>query len=388
MSDAATTVDEVRRERLTRQGLRGGGEGRSLPEALAALVGVPMPVGVSAAVSLFARGIIARGAELDAAWLHRGELSAVPGPRGMLWLCAAADAPLLRSFAVADHAAREARVASACALTARDLSAARDALRGALATPRRAEELRAALPAAMVRSLGVPGIRAGASTLAGLVLRGMWCVGEVVRVPTNGRVDGEQFAFAVEAHPRVTPNAADAVDLVAARWFSAHAPARARDFAAAFGIAAGRAAGALKRLRLQSLSLDDETLLTPGDVTPAPWHDAEVSLLALRDPLTDASPGLALFADPLVAKSVTLKHLGAGPVVLVNGVIAGAWAVSPEGRVQLQLRGPRVASADEALERARALTERFVVEGFGANPSLHGAVLPRSLPPLTAEVGL
>ncbi len=140
MSDAAVTIERVRRERLTRQGLRRGRSPRALVEALSALVGVPMPVGVSAALALFARGLITRREELDAAWLQRGELAAVPGPRGMLWLCAMADAPLLRSFAVADHAAREARVASACALTARDLPGTRDALREALASPRRAEE--------------------------------------------------------------------------------------------------------------------------------------------------------------------------------------------------------------------------------------------------------
>ena len=106
------TIDRVRRERLTRQGLRRGAPRKPLVEAVASLVGVPMPVGASAALALFARGLITRREELDAAWLSRGELAAVPGPRGMLWLCATADAPLLRSFAVADHAAPKRRLAS------------------------------------------------------------------------------------------------------------------------------------------------------------------------------------------------------------------------------------------------------------------------------------
>ncbi len=67
----------------------------------------------------------------------------------------------------------------------------------------------------------------------------MWCVGEVSRAPTSGRVDGESYLYGIDAHPRVTPNAAESVDLVAARWFMAHGPATAKEFAAAFGIAAG-----------------------------------------------------------------------------------------------------------------------------------------------------
>lgn len=386
MSDAAVTIERVRRERLTRQGLRRGAPPRGLVEALSGLVGVPMPVGVSAALALFARGLIARREELDAAWLHRGELTAVPGPRGMLWLCAVADAPLLRSFAVADHAAREARVASACALTARDLLGARDALREALASPRRAEELRASLPASLTRSLGTSGQRAGALTLAGLVLRGMWCVGEVSRAPTSGRVDGETFVYGIDAHPRVTPNAAESVDLVAARWFIAHGPATAKEFAAAFGIAAGRAAAALKPLGLNALRVDDETLLTPGGDEPAPWEADEVAMLGLRDPLTDANPSLSRWAEPAVARAAQMRHLGPGPVVLVRGEVVGGWALDAQARVVLRVRTELDPVARAALDQACAALEGFVASALGASPALHGTVVPRALPPITAEI--
>ncbi|MFO0626977.1 MAG: crosslink repair DNA glycosylase YcaQ family protein [Polyangiales bacterium] len=386
MSDGAVTIDRVRRERLTRQGLRRGAPRRPLAEALAGLVGVPMPVGASAALALFARGLITRREDLDAAWLQRGELAAVPGPRGMLWLCAAADAPLLRSFAVADHAAREARVASACALTARDLLGARDALREALASPRRAEELRAALPPSMTRSLGTPGQRAGAVTLAGLVLRGMWCVGEVSRAPASGRLDGETFVDSIEPHPRVTPNAAESVDLVAARWFAAHGPASAKEFAAAFGIAAGRASAALKPLGLQALRVDEETLLSPSVDEPAPWAPDEVVLLGLRDPLTDANPSLGRWAEPTVARAAQMRHLGPGPVVIVRGEVVGGWALDAASRVVLRVRGALDPAAQGALVEAGAATERFLASALGPSPSLHGTVVPRALPPLTAEI--
>jgi hypothetical protein len=386
MSDGAMTIDRVRRERLTRQGLRRGAPRRPLVEAVSSLVGVPMPVGASAALALFARGLITRREELDAAWLARGELAAVPGPRGMLWLCATADAPLLRSFAVADHAAREARVASACALTARDLLGARDALREALASPRRAEELRTLLPPALTRSLGTPGQRAGAVTLAGLVLRGMWCVGEVSRAPSSGRVDGEVYVYGIDGHPRVTPNAAESVDLVAARWFTAHGPATAKEFAAAFGIAAGRATAALKSLGLRASRLDEETLLSPEGDEPAPWEADEVALLGLRDPLTDANPSLSRWAEVTVARAAQMRHLGPGPVVMVRGEVVGGWALDAEGRVVLRVRGEVDAAARGSLAITGAALEGFVASALGHAPALHGTVLPRALPPLTTEI--
>lgn len=389
MSDAAITMDEVRRARLTRQGLRGGFSPLTLAEGVTALLGVPMPVGASAALALRARGLIERREELDEAWLQRGELAAVPGPRGMVWLCAAADAPLLRSFAVADHAAREARVASAAALTAGDLINARDALRAALSKPLRPEELRERLAPELTRPLGAQVQRAGAVTLAGLVLRGMWCVGEVTRAPVSGRVDGEVFAYSIDGYPRVTPNAAEAVDVVARRWFAAQGPASARAFAAAFGIAAGRAAAALKPLRLKAIrsEFSDDTLLVAGDVGTPPWRSPEVALVGVRDPLTDASPTLAGFVAPERARGAIVRQLGPSPLVLVDGEVQGTWGVDGQGHVVLRLFGALSDDVDEAVRGAAETLQWFIRDSLGARPALHGTTLPRQLPPITAEIG-
>lgn len=347
-----------------------------------------MPVGASAALALRARGLIDARAALDEAWLRRGELAVVPGPRGMAWLCASGDAPLLRSFAVADHAAREARVAAACALTAGDLVSAREGLRAALSAALRPAELRERLAPALTRSLGVPGQRAGALTLAGLVLRGMWCVGEVTRSPVAGRADGEDFAYSIDGYPRVTPNAAEAVDWVARRWFCAHGPATARAFAAAFGIAAGRASAALKSLGLKEICSErDEVLLTPGDVAPTAWADPEVSFVGLRDPLTDATPTLAGLVDPQHSKAALVRHLGPAPAILVNGVIVGTWAVDAESSVVLRLFSQLPQAHHDAVRGEAESLEWFIRDSLGGRPALHGTTLPRQLPPNTAEIG-
>ena len=160
------------------------------PAAVTASIGwIPVVSGASPYLSLLARGALARRADLDAAVFTHSELALVPGPRGLLWLVPTADAPLARAFAMADHTSREARVASACGLTARDLEATRDALRAALDSPRTPPQLRAMLSPDALRSLGTPGRRAGLATLAGLVLRALWIQGEVTRAPLDARLD-------------------------------------------------------------------------------------------------------------------------------------------------------------------------------------------------------
>jgi hypothetical protein len=252
-----------------------------------------------------------------------------------VFLVPTAEAPLARAFAVADHASREARLASACALTARDLEGARDALRAALGTPLTPEALRARLPPVVMRSLGEPGRRAGSPTLAGMVLRGLWCQGEVQRMPVGLRLDDERPRYVLEPHPRRVPSAAEAVDLVAPRWLRAHAPTTARAFALAFGIAQGRALAALKPLRPRAVAVEGYATdaLVPEDFVSPPRGELSgepMGLLGLRDPLLDAHPELTGLATPAHARAVTQRAHGPGPAVLVHGQVQGTWSWDPQ----------------------------------------------------------
>ncbi|MBI5516914.1 MAG: winged helix DNA-binding domain-containing protein [Deltaproteobacteria bacterium] len=340
MADVITTMTlaDARRAWSARQHL---GDPRAPSPALAELVGaigwVPLPVGAAGYLALHARGALTRRAALDSAIFDRHELSVVPGPRGAVWLVPTAEAPLARAFAVADHASREARLASACALTARDLESARDALRAALGAPVTLEALRSRLPAAVTRSLGDVGRRAGSPTLAGMVLRGMWCLGEVQRLPVTLRLDDERYRYALEPYPRRVPSAAEAVDLLAPRWLRAHAPTTARAFALAFGVAAGRAQAALKPLKPRNVAVEGfaTDALVPEDFVTPPRGEAPgepLALLGLRDPWLDAHPDLVGLATPAHARAVTQRAHGPGPAVVAQGQIVGTWSWDPQAR--------------------------------------------------------
>lgn len=397
VSPVRLSLAQARRSWLVRQQLDPASRPAlesSGPAALAARVGavgwIPVPVPATGYLSLLARGALVHRAELDAALFDRQELALVPGPRGYLWLVPQADAPLARAFAVAEHAAREARIASAVPLMARELHEARDALKALLDQPRSPGALREALPSGTLRTLGPVGRRVGCATVAGLVLHGMWAQGELLRLPADGRLDGEGVRYGIDPRPRVVPNAADAVDVIAGRWLAAHAPTTARAFAAAFGIALGRAQSALKPFRPTAVTVDglDEDFLAPeGFEPPAEGPDGLVSVLPFRDPITDVRPGLQGLADEAVARAVTLKSLGPGPVVLVDGEVVATWSYDPAS-MRLALRPLQALSAAVA---SRMHDAADGVAGFIARelrpPVLHAITRARPPSRVTAELG-
>jgi hypothetical protein len=319
------TPTQARLAWLSRQRLLEPARGRPLNELVSEIGWIPMPSPASPYLALFARGAIETRAELDEPTLRRGEFSMVPGPRGSTWFVPTPEAPLARAFAVADHASREARVASATALSSKELQTTRDSLRAALAKPCTVSEIRAQIPAVCLRSLGDAGKKNGVPTLAALVLRNMWVTGEVMRVKSEGKLDGHEVRWSIDPRPRTVPTAADAVVAIAARWLSAHAPVTAKAFASAFGIAAGRANAALKSIKPVEIEVEgiEGAFLGPPDfAVHASQPEIPVHLLPLRDPLLDVQ------FEPFMTEAVqrVLPARGPGPTVMVDGLVVGSWS--------------------------------------------------------------
>lgn len=386
----ALTQAEARRAWRARQHL-GAASTLALPELVSAVGGVPAPVGASPVLALLARHAIAHRGALDEALFRDRTLALVPGPRGLSWVVSAADAPAVRAFAVAEHAAREARLAAACGLSSRDLLSTRDAIRAALAKPRTSEALRDALPKEARRDLGEAGRRAGSTTLAGLVLRGMWAVGEVDREPVEGRVDRDPWRYRLDPTPRVVPPAAEAVPRLSRAWIDAHAPVTARSFAAAFGIANSRAVAALKPLKLRSVSVEGLSgeYLVPADfAVPAAHGGVAVDLLPVRDPLVDANGDLLGLCAPEHARAAMGRHGAPSPLVLIDGAVAGTWSVDP-GQPQLRVRPLSAWSAAEsaAVDAKASELARFVARELDP-PPLHLAAALRTPPPRSASADL
>lgn len=352
----ALSLAQARRAWLAAQGL-GAPSGGTLSAQVAAMGWLPAPTAASAWLALAARGVPDAAAALDAA-VSKGELAWLPGPRGMMWVVPASEAPLARAFAVADHAAREARIAASTEITSRELVSLRELVRRALEGPETPEALRAGLPGWALRPLGPVGKRVGCATVAGLVLRGLWCQGELVRQTVSQAVDEGPWRYAVAPWPKVVPNAADAVEAVGRRWFAAHGPASMRDFATAFGIALGRAQSALKGLGLVGVSVDalgDDCWVLPEFEVPPDAPPEGFALLPFRDALTDARPSLAGLGAESVLRQAMLKSLGPGPVVLRGGEAVAGWFRAPN-EVTLTLRpwAPLGASERASFDAAAA----------------------------------
>ena len=389
MSNVLTMAD-ARRAWRARQHLATG-PALGLAELVTAVGGLPCPVGASPALALVARGALTLRRDLDQALFRDRTLALVPGPRGMSWVVSAANAPAVRAFAVAEHAAREARLAAACGLSSRDLLSTRDAIRAALAKPRTSDALRDALPREARRDLGEPGRRAGCVTLAGLVLRGMWAVGEVDREPTEGRIDREPWRYRLDAMPKVVPPAAEAVPRLARDWINAHAPVSARAFAAAFGIANSRASAALKTLKLRAVTIEGlpGEHLVPADFSvPPPVEGITVDLLPVRDPLVDARPDLAGLCPPDLTRAALARQGALAPLVLLDGAVVGTWAFDA-ARAEVR---PRPLTAWSAAETAAVDAHAEALSGFITReldpPALHLAVALRAPAPRTTSTDL
>jgi hypothetical protein len=384
------TLAEARRAWRTRQHLSPGAA-LPLPELVTAVGGLPCPVGAAPALALVARHALGHRAALDQALFRDHTLALVPGPRGMSWVVSAANAPAVRAFAVAEHAAREARLAAACALSSRDLLSTREAIRAALARPRTSDALRDALPREARRDLGEPGRRAGCVTLAGLVLRGMWAVGEVDREPAEGRIDRDPWRYRLDPMPKVVPPAAEAVPRLSLDWIKAHAPISARAFAAAFGIANSRAAAALKPLKLRAVTIEGlagEHLVPEDFAVPEAAEGVAVDLLPVRDPLVDARPDLAGLCSPELARASLARQGALAPLILVDGAVVGTWAYDA-ALSQLRLRPALAWSAAEsaAIDAKAAALAGFIARELDP-PPLHLAVALRAPAPRTASADL
>jgi hypothetical protein len=390
MAEALTlTLRQARNSWMTQQVL--GAQSSRTHHSIAMLVETLgwIPISSSAApyLSLFARQALSQSSSLDEAIFVRGELAVVPGPRGMTWLVPTRDAPLARAFALADHTSREARVASACGLTARDLQSTRDAVRKCLTTAQTPTQLRAQLSPLALRSLEAPGKRAGVNTLAGLVMRGMWVTGEVSRISTDDRLLHDRWLYAMDPVPKVIPGAAEAVDQIASQWLRAHAPASSSEFATAFGIAAGRAATALKRLKPIEVRVDglDEAMWVPSDFVPREdvVEDVCVVLLPVNDPVVDARLKTAGMCDVAQTHWFEMRHIGIAPTVMVNGEAVGTWWWS-SGRISVALVSHVTSQTKVMLESVCASTATFIDTQLG-EVLLHNGKQPRGVRTIAGE---
>jgi hypothetical protein len=369
-------IERVRAWWAHRQGLDGALSGASAAEVLERTGWARSVGGAGPYLGLFARAGLGREA-VDAA-VARLDVHELPSARGCTHVLPRADYALGLELGAG---APEAELASAekhLGVRRAEIERLCDAVLEALVSgPLDPAAIRDATGGA-ARSLGDAGKKRGMTTTLPLALGLLQARGEIRRVPPNGRLDQQRYAYArwspspLEAS---VPDREQAHVELARRYFRWAAPAALRHFRWFSGLTAGAAKAAIEPLGLTPLAGTD--LLLPPDLVGEFTDYREpgkpgYTLLAGIDGLNLLRRDLPLLVDPADAqrpvpgaKAGRVFGAEADPpchVVVDRGRIVGFWEYDTQRHeIVHQLFVP----LDSALEEALARTESFVREELG-----------------------
>ena len=331
--------------------------------------------GVGPYLTLHARAGTGRG-EADAA-VARLEIHELPSARGCTYVLPASDFALGLAVGRASGDA-EMRVATKLGVTDAEIEALCDAVLGALedGTPLEPDAIRAATGGAS-RGLGEEGKKKGLTTTLPVAFGRLQARVEIRRVPVNGRLDQQRYAYV-----RWTPNplASHAIPADAAytelarRFFRWVGPATMGELQWFSGLGVKAAKQAAEPLGLVPMEPGSDRLLLPEDADafrafaqPAEPHHVLVSSL---DPVSATRRDVATLlddADRERATSLGGKTSGLTDLpshaILDRGRLIGLWEFDPdEGAIAWATFGTK---RTPALEAAVAATEAYVRDDLG-----------------------
>ncbi len=370
----AEHIEKLRAWRAHRQGLDGRLAGKTAAEVLRQTGWARSVGGVGPYLTLFARAGTSR-AVADAA-VAALEIHELPAARGCTYVVPACD------FALALQAGScfgdaERKVAASLGVTDKEIDKLCDAVRKAVEkAPIDPEEIRAAVGIA-ARSLGEEGKKKGLSTTLPLALGSLQSAGEIRRVPVNGRLDQQRFAYT-----RWNPNPVAGRQLapeevnteLARRYFSWIGPATAAEFQwfSALGVKACKAA--MEPLKLEPAG--DAGFLLPED---RQQFEAYQSPPSARYVLASRLDGLSLLRRDLKglleARDLERKVYGDRGLVPLSGVadlpshpifdrgrVVGLWEYDPAAESIAWL--PFIPKNAE-LQKAVAVMEQYIRTDLG-----------------------
>lgn len=235
-----------------RQGLDGRLSGRRASEVLEETGWARSVGGVAPYLTLFARAGAGRAA-VDAAAAGL-EIQELPCARGCTYVVPASDFAL--ALKVGQGFAGDGKTAEKLGVTAAEIDKLCAAVVKALAKgPLEPEELRGAAAGA-VRKLGAEGKKKGLTSTLPVALEELQSVGEIRRIPTNGRLDQQRYRYAMW---RPNPlagfrlSAEEAAMELARRFFNWIGPATLAEFQGFSGLGAKAVKAAVEPLKLESL---------------------------------------------------------------------------------------------------------------------------------------
>jgi hypothetical protein len=221
--------------------------------------------GVGPYLTLFSRAGISRQ-DADAA-VAKLEIHELPSARGCTYVLPSSD------FALGLKAAEsfgnaEMKVAAKLGVTEKEIDKLCDTVLKALGkAPMDPDEIRAATGGAS-RSLGEEGKKKGLTTTLPVALGRLQAMGEIRRVPVNGRLDQQRYKYvAWQPNPLkgFKMSAEEVAEQLARRFFSWIGPATVAEWQFFLGLGVKAAKAAVERLQLEPVEAASELLMLPAD---------------------------------------------------------------------------------------------------------------------------
>lgn len=360
-----------------RQGLDGSLRGAS-PAAVLERSGWARSVGGAGPyLALFARAGTSRE-DADAA-VAALDIHELPSARGCTYVLPASDFAL--GLAVGrPFGGGEMKTAVRLGVGEAEIEALCEAvLRALTRAPLTPDSLREATGDAW-RGLGEEGKKRGLTTTLPVALGQLQARGDIRRVPVNGRLDQQRYAY-VRWQPNplaaATAGTDDPFSGLARRFFRWVGPATAREFQWFSGLGVKATASALAPLGLVAAETGSERLLLPEDVdafrafvVPA---EAQYALVGSLDAISATRRDVRTLLDDgdharMVSVEGADRSLGSlsdlpAHAILERGRLTGVWEYDPESAAVAWATFD--GRTHPALERAVADTEAFVRDQLG-----------------------
>jgi hypothetical protein len=360
-----------------RQGLDGSLRGAS-PAAVLERSGWARSVGgVGPYLTLFARAGTSRE-EADAA-VAALEIHELPAARGCTYVLPASDFAL--GLAVGrPFGESEMKTAARLGVTEAEIEALSQAVLGALVGgPMAPDGLRDATGGAW-RSLGDEGKKKGLTTTLPVALGRLQARGDIRRVPVNGRLDQQRYAYARWEPNPLAPGdggTAEAYVELARRFFRWVGPATMKELQWFSGLGVKAAKDAAAPLSLAPMEDGSDRLLLPEDVDAFrafdPWPEPRYALVSSLDAISAARRDVRTLVDAADLDRMILTESGEKPLggltdlpahaILDRGRLVGLWEYDADAGAIAWATFDR--KADAALEQAVAETEAFVRDRLG-----------------------
>ncbi len=374
-----------------RQGLDGGLQGKSASEILERAGWARSVGGVAPYLTLFSRGGIGREA-VDQA-VAKLQIHELPSARGCTYVLPANDFALgLKAGETFSRA--EMKTAYKLGVTDKEVDKLCEAVVKALAKgPMTPDDIREATGNAS-RNLGEEGKKKGMITTLPLALGQLQVMGEIRRIPINGRLDQQRYQYTLwRPNPldRFKLTAPEAYVELGRRYFRWIGPATVAEFQQFSGLGVKESKAAIEPLKLVPLEegsdrlmfADDREKLSSFKVPSKPQY----ALVGGIDSLALLRRDLNMLLDTNDSKREIIKEPGNKPgsalldlpdhAILDRGRVVGLWEFDVESA---SIVWTSFVAKEKALEAAVKDTEKYVRDQLGDARSF-GLDSPKSRAP-------